>query len=297
VQLQRQHELLFPRDPNVRSELSSNNQGMVSEYKLLTCHDCGLTYASPMLAASSRWYELAYRALGVKPEPRWEFDVVLQHLVATDRVYEIGCGTGMFLRMCRDKGIAAFGIDFSEYSIDACLAQGLNAAKTGIAIGDAPPDWRDASAVVSFHVLEHVGCPDDLFRHAYEASAKKATLWVSVPSGTRVSRICGFGEPMDEPPHHLTKWTERAFAESGRRQGWRLEAMILEPFTWRFALWSVASQYKVYRALQVRGHLDTIIGDRLLRALLYPSAMLQLLVNPRRRSMSGSAMLARFSKL
>jgi SAM-dependent methyltransferase len=250
-----------------------------------------------MMAPSGSWYALAYEALRVKPEPRWEFDVVLGRLKETT-VYEIGCGPGMFLRMCRDRGIPAFGMDFSDYCIEVCLSQGLVATKgdlqthrISLATQVAAPE-----VVVSFHVLEHLDQPDDFFRHSYEVSGAHATLWVSVPSCARVARVLDLEEPLDDPPHHMTKWTEAALRECGHRNGWVLDELLFEQFSWRSALYAVASHYHVYDWMQRRGWLRLSLWERLVRALLYPAALVQLLARRDRASMTGLAMLASFRK-
>lgn len=292
-----QHKAYFPFEPDLCDQLSRELTPSAPRYDLLVCMDCRLVFASPMRAPGSTWYELAYRGLNVQPEHRWEFDAVLANVTPNDSVYEIGCGPGAFLDACRARRIPAQGVDFSEDMVRRCRARGLNARVAGVGPNHLDDPASSASVVAAFHVLEHLPSPVVLFHDARRISGKHATLWVSVPSDTRVGRVCGYREPLDEPPHHLTKWTKEAFEAIGTRHGWRLESLTREPFSWRNALWTVASQFRLYRALNSRGWLKHYAVELPLRATLYPVAALMLMAHPGRRQMSGLSMLARYSRL
>jgi SAM-dependent methyltransferase len=294
VDVEAQHTNYFPFEPVVSSQLTKE-LGRES-YQLLLCAACGLVFASPMVAPSSAWYEIAYRALDVKPEHRWEYDAVLDQLTHDDSVYEIGCGTGAFLHSCAQRRIAASGIDFWPDAVRTCRAAGLDATLGQISMERAVPLAKPASVIVSFHVLEHLAHPTEFFRHASRVSQERASLWISVPSNLRASRVLGFSDSMDDPPHHLTKWTEAAFAAIGRRNGWRLVDVRFEPFSVRSGLWTVASHYGIYEKLRQRGWLQSPIAEKSLRAVLYPAAALQLFTNSERHRMSGLSMLARYER-
>jgi SAM-dependent methyltransferase len=249
-----------------------------------------------MVAPTSTWYQLAYRALEAKAEIRWEFTVVLEHLTRSDKVYEIGCGAGAFLKLCRERGIDAFGVDFSQDAIDACAKLGFAAEWMDVGLR-ARPRGQAATVVASFHVLEHLECADDMFRAAAMAADDRASLWISVPSCRRVSARLVLPDPLDDPPHHLTKWTEAALASVGARNGWHFEELLYEPFSWRSALWSVASVSRPYAWFRAHGWTRLPGFERALRAVLYPAAFIRLLRSPRRNELTGFAMIGRFRKV
>jgi len=294
VAVSRQHALYFPAAPEVQQR--ATEVAAVTDYLMWQCGSCGLAFASPMVAPGRAWYEVVYRALDVKPEQRWEYGPVLDSLTAADAVYEIGCGHGGFLARCRDRGVRAFGIDFSPDAVDACRRQGLSAAAGPIGPDGSNAEGWQASVVVSFHVLEHLERPDDLFAHASAVSGSSSRLWVSVPSDRRISRTLGLRDPLDEPPHHLTKWTERACAAIGARNGWRLVNVLYEPFSSRSGLWSIASSFRIYDLARSSAWLRRRVVERMLRATLYPAAAVRLVAVTRGRSMSGLSMLAEYSR-
>jgi SAM-dependent methyltransferase len=296
VDVAAQHEAYFPFAAEIRRKLDEQTRDTAARYDMVRCGACGLHYVSPMKAPNSRWYELAYRALNVVPEQRWEFDVVLGELDASDTVYEIGCGFGGFLERCQARGIRAFGIDFSPEAVRRCLERNLNAAAVDVGLTSHSPGPTNSSVVLSFHVLEHLERPDDLFRRACEVAASDSTLWVSVPSSRRPARLLDMVDPLDDPPHHLTKWTEHAFASVGQPHGWVLERVFYEPFSWRGALWIIASNSAAYRTLAARGLFASTLLERTTRLILYPWALLRLILDPRRKDMTGFAMMAKYRR-
>jgi O-antigen chain-terminating methyltransferase len=70
-------------------------------------------------------------------------------------VFDAGCGRGEFLRLLRDEGIAARGVESSSLSAKACRAAGLDVAE-GDAIGAlAETPSESLGGVVAFQVVEH----------------------------------------------------------------------------------------------------------------------------------------------
>jgi SAM-dependent methyltransferase len=290
-----QHRLYIPFDENVQDVLTYEARA-VPDYELMACTECGLSFARPMLGPKDAWYRVAYRALNVQETKRWEYGVVLERLTLHDTVYEMGCGAGTFLDQCRARHIAAFGTDFSSDAIAACTARGLQAAILDLDGDTSRGEPARVTTIAAFHVLEHLEAPHELFQHAGAMAAAGARLWLSVPSDSRTSRVLAYREPLDEPPHHLTRWTCAAFEAIGRRTGWRLVRVVREPFSWRSALWVVASNTTSYRWMQVRGWLRRPLVERLVRAVLYLSAGTRLLCHTGRRRMSGFSMIAEYER-
>jgi hypothetical protein len=111
-------------------------------------------------------------------------------------------------------------------------------------------------------------------------------------------RLCGDASNTDvRPDDRIGPRDAEAFDAIGKRHGWRLESLTPEPFSWRNALWTVASQFRVYRALKSRGWLKHYAVELPLRATLYPVAALMLAVHPGRKHLSGLSMLARYTRL
>lgn len=70
-------------------------------------------------------------------------------------VFDAGCGRGEFLRLLKDEGIAARGVEASSLAAEACRAAGLDVREGDAidALAAAPP--ASLGAVVAFQVVEH----------------------------------------------------------------------------------------------------------------------------------------------
>src|SRR5438067_11469293 len=78
------HRLYAPSNINVQDQLNREATKVTAQYVMHRCSACGLEFAWTLLAPPVSWYVLAYRALGLYPESRWEFDHVLDRLSSTD---------------------------------------------------------------------------------------------------------------------------------------------------------------------------------------------------------------------
>lgn len=259
------------------------------------CCSCALEWASPMNAPDADWYELAYRVLDLYPEGRWEFERVLASCGSTERIFDIGCGDGAFLRRCAAAGIVCRGGEFAPASVNRALQAGLPVRLMDLDRTPAGQDQGDATVVTAFQVLEHLGRPEALFEQATAMSAPGASLWVGVPSRRRPSRTFGERDILDQPPHHLTRWSEAALRQIGGRNGWRLLSIDFEPLPLRSALWWMTTRTSLYRTLAAAGGQKSRILEAAARMLGTPLALAQRLTV--RRHMTGFTMLARFEKL
>jgi SAM-dependent methyltransferase len=70
-------------------------------------------------------------------------------------VFDAGCGRGEFLRLLRDEGIAARGVESSSVSANACRAAGLDVTEGDAIEALAAALSKSLGGVVAFQVVEH----------------------------------------------------------------------------------------------------------------------------------------------
>lgn len=287
-----QHALYAPADEGLRQRLTAAAAAAALEYQMLRCRHCGLEFTSPLRAPSSDWYRLAYDVLDIYAADRWEFDEVLRHANPGEDLVEVGCGSGAFLEKCRQRGLTASGVDFSAEAIQLCLERGLRARQLDLAAGPGGEDGAKVAHVVGFHVLEHLDLPDALFQHARRFALPSCHLWLSVPSDRRSIRWFRLRDFLDQPPHHMTRWTPAAFAAISARNGWRLAQVLYEPMTPRVAVWWISVSSRAYARWKAAGRFRNKWIERGFRAAFFPVALAQRLTTL--RHLSGHSMLAHF---
>jgi hypothetical protein len=173
------------------------------------------------------------------------------------------------------------------------VRQRLNAAQMDIS-EEVPARLRQsASELVAFHVVEHLEEPRLLFRQARKIARPDAHLWLAVPSDRRSSRHFHKRDILDQPPHHMSRWSEAAFRESGSREGWNLLRVHYEPINWKACLWNIATHSALYEWAG-KGNFTPNSGfEKNLRRLLYPYALLRRLTVD--RQLTGFSMIAQFN--
>jgi len=72
------------------------------------------------------------------------------------KVLEIGCGKGVMLSMLKEKGVAAYGIDLSDTTVEYCRSKGLDALKSD-ALGHLRSIGSESlGGIFCAHVIEHL---------------------------------------------------------------------------------------------------------------------------------------------
>jgi SAM-dependent methyltransferase len=286
-----QHANYAPNNADYQNRLTL--AAGIDHYCMLKCRHCALEYSQPMLNPGEQWYELAYNSLSLYPRSRWEFKALLEASYQSDTILEIGCGDGVLLEMLQKRGVAAVGLDFSNTSIRACNEKGLQAYPYEIGKEGQIPGGFQASRIVAFHLLEHLSNPNDLFAFAGRAARADTTLWIAVPSDRRPSRNFKERDCLDEPPHHMTRWTASSLREIGKRNGWIMCRFSYEPIGMKTLAWHFAIRSNAYVYARGRNLLRNSNIERFWRWMLYPTALWATL---RAKPTSGFSMLAEFSR-
>lgn len=294
IDLESQHKLYHALDDRLREAMSALVRQHTPSYQMQRCAKCGLEYACPMVNPGSAWYGMAYGALSLYPSHRWEYDRAIELIKRPSQIADFGCGSGRFLAACHNAGLTAKGFDFSPEAISACQQQGLQAEMLeGMAFGQLPGSANAPySYITSFHVLEHLENPVWFFKMAAASSSPAAQLLISVPSDRRVTRLYGERDFLDQPPHHLTRWSRSSLEQIGTNSGWDLKDLEFEPWPLSWQIWARAIRQPSY--IEHLGKHTPRLQELLLRLAHYPSAILQTFQAPHR--LSGFSMLARYAK-
>jgi SAM-dependent methyltransferase len=184
----------------------------VNEFTLLLCPHCDLEFSNPMITPGGEWYDSTYivRHSIINTAIQEYYKWTVASLPTRGNLLDVGCGEGVFVHYAREKGFNAFGIDFSQESIEAgkrlyeldtiynCTLQDVP-IKTGIAQFDV---------ITCFEVLEHLDDPAGFLLNISKLLKKDGHLVVSVPYRDKWP----VKEFNDYPPHHLTRWSTRSLS-------------------------------------------------------------------------------------
>jgi SAM-dependent methyltransferase len=203
----------------------------IQDYNLATCRSCGLGFAVPMIAGEDEFYSWITRQRGYYPAFRWEWTTVIERIRQMSAsgavsILDVGCGSGDFLSMLKGiPGVGAAGIDMTESSVRVGRGRGLNIFCADMEQYQLQNPGARFDVVTSFHCIEHVSDPK-AFLSGIAALLKpeRGVALVSAPLSPMSFETCWF-DPLNHPPHHLTRWSLSALKELSRAVG--LESSIV----------------------------------------------------------------------
>jgi 2-polyprenyl-3-methyl-5-hydroxy-6-metoxy-1,4-benzoquinol methylase len=233
---------------NVREEF----QG-VSSIDLLTCNVCKLQYFTPAeVAGSPAVYEALEKFEWYYMPRKWEYDVALDDLRGLQRVLEIGCGAGDFMILARDEvGVEIEGLEQNSRAIQKASHRGLRVREATIedVAAQSPANY---DAVCSFQVLEHVRKPGEFLKACCDLLRPGGKLLFGVPNADSFIRY--EFNPLDMPPHHMSRWSSEVLSNLPRLFPLRAKHIRLEPL----AEYHVDSYLAAYCAHFARGPLKLL---------------------------------------
>jgi 2-polyprenyl-3-methyl-5-hydroxy-6-metoxy-1,4-benzoquinol methylase len=177
----------------------------VAEVELRRCVRCMVSFFLPDIAGSGAMYAGLEKLESYYAARKWEYEVALRDLAGRKKILEIGCGSGKFIAMAKSEaGLSVEGLEENEQAIEEARAKGLSVRRAKL---DDLSESSAASydAICSFQVIEHIPTLRD-FVNACCSLLRPGGLFIAAMPNQR-SYIRYMVNPLDMPPHHMTRWT------------------------------------------------------------------------------------------
>ncbi|MEJ6402509.1 class I SAM-dependent methyltransferase [Yoonia sp. 2307UL14-13] len=217
---------------------------------------------------------------------RWEFDWVTERLDKTDRVLDVGCGSGEFLLGLSGKVARVRGLETSDFGCAEAAKAGLDVVQDTIQT-HAIDNAGAYDVVTCFQVLEHIQDVGPFVESLITATAPGGKIIIAVPNNA------SFVGEQDEltlnfPPHHVGHWRRDSLAALAPALGLELIAADCEPLQEELIDW--------YKTWVERKYLPK---SRLARSLYYRfggSTALGRYLSDNRQTIQGHTVLAVFQR-
>ncbi|MBD2385334.1 class I SAM-dependent methyltransferase [Cylindrospermum sp. FACHB-282] len=185
--------------------------GEQEEIYLYRCNQTNLMFFVPFdIAGSDKLYEQLEKYDWYYMPEKWEHNVALQDLENCQKVVEVGCGRGAFVeRLCTKLKLDAQGIELNSNAVKYAQKKGIPVLK--LDVHDFSIDMANYfDAVCSFQVLEHISDPYIFLESLIKLVKPGGNLIISVPNAESfLKRI--ENHLLDQPPHHMTRWSQKSF--------------------------------------------------------------------------------------
>lgn len=210
------------------------------DYSLSNCLDCDLTFVADVLPPGflEQYYQGSTYHVPLDDYHTIEEGVlaVLQLAQAAglpgNRVLDIGCGFGGFLRLATAAGLQATGIDTDKRRVRTGQKSGLDIVEGYFPEVDLQD--RQFDLVWSSHVIEHVENPNDSIAGMSQILAPGGMVVLLTPNfGCPAARICGAHHGTVIPPEHLTYWTPTSMDALMRRHSFERVALFSRGGDWQ----------------------------------------------------------------
>lgn len=144
---------------------------------------------------------------------------------AGSTILEIGCGSGLFVKLARQAGLNAFGLDPSPEAVEAAHSAGIRWIRQG-SVEELIESGETYDTLLLFHVLEHVADPFRYLRSLRRLLRKPGSLIVQVPNRDSFqARIFGRRWYGIDCPRHVCNFTQDSLLHLLGRAGFRIQKL------------------------------------------------------------------------
>ncbi|TYQ25776.1 class I SAM-dependent methyltransferase [Pseudanabaena sp. UWO310] len=188
-------------------DITEELQG-IQEIGLYHCDESDLYFFYPSICGSEKFYDHMQSFDWYYLDDKNEYEYASKFIRESDSVLEIGCGKGAFAsKMSAKKYI---GLEFSRKASKTATALGITVLNQSIQVHESNHS-EEYDVVCSFQVLEHVSNIDSFIKSSLRCLKPNGLLIFSVPSFDSFSRYTT-NFSLDMPPHHVTRWTDKALS-------------------------------------------------------------------------------------
>ena len=206
-------------------------------FRIVRCQSCKLMAVENVPADLSPYYSEGYFTGDVTLDGYIDYDLdkevtkktYVSYLDVLDKyidkqagisMFEVGCATGFFMDLARQKGWQTEGIDISEYAVKKAREKGLVAT---VAVLESYQSIKKFDVVAMQDLIEHVKDPVDVIGRAGNLLTENGLLLITTPdAGSLWARVWKKNWHAFVPPQHLFYFSAKNLTSILEKNGFQV---------------------------------------------------------------------------
>jgi 2-polyprenyl-3-methyl-5-hydroxy-6-metoxy-1,4-benzoquinol methylase len=248
------------------------------------CQDSSLRFYYPFsLAGDGLFYaDLARVYKGYYSVWKWEHEKVFQAINSGDKVLEIGCGMGYFLKKLKEKKAHAIGMDFNPDAVEYGSQHDILIVDETIA-QHAEKQAETYDVVCAFQLFEHVNEVGKFLKDSIACLKKGGLLAIGVPNNESLIFKLDPYHTLNVPPHHMLLWDARSLAYIATQFNLSIVEIAIQP------------AHVINRSMAYRLWLEKALGKNIFSAIIHAAS--RWLIKRLPVFQQGATVIAVFRKL
>lgn len=210
--------------PVCNSSDSSKLAGFV-RVPLVKCQNCQVVYVPliPTIEELNAEYDKYCRTPVFSPVSearREELLDAFEPYRKTNKILDIGCGSGAILDQAKKRGWETYGTEFSDDAVSLCQERG-HQMHQGV-LNPSNYHVEDFDIIVSTEVVEHIANHQEEIPNMAKLLRRGGFLYLTTPNWNAISRVLlGEDWTVIHYPEHLVYFTPKTLREMFEREGFK----------------------------------------------------------------------------
>lgn len=184
----------------------------------------GIRQFTPLIEGDEEFYSQLADFSWYYQESKREYHTAARLTIGA-RVLEVGAGSGAFAQVAKAKEYV--GLDTSGRAKELAAERGVDVRRMHLDEYLDTESFAPFDVVCGFQVLEHVADPVGFMRQISAACRVGGWVVLSVPNENSFVSLDS-RNILNLPPHHQSRWTDRALESAGTQAGLDTVALVAE---------------------------------------------------------------------